>query len=107
MSSPRFSRKRLCRLTMTRRSSLGSGTPPAQLLKSGCSNVTEVRERTETLDVGGAVRRLKEGGSVVLSRAPEGFDAFIVAELTRALAEAGENRAATLVFVARDSLRAQ
>jgi transcription-repair coupling factor (superfamily II helicase) len=54
-----------------------------------------------------AARRLQEGGAVTLSRAPEGYDAFIVAELTHALAKAGEQRAATLVFVARDSVRAQ
>ena len=54
-----------------------------------------------------AVRRLEEGGAVTLARAPEGYDAFIVAELTRALAEGGERRAVTLAFVARDGLRAQ
>src|SRR5271154_1708534 len=53
-----------------------------------------------------AIRRLEEGGAVTLSRAPEGYDAFIVAELTRALAKAGEERAAALVFVARDGVRA-
>ena len=54
-----------------------------------------------------AIRRLEEGGAVTLARAPEGYDAFIVAELTRALAKDGEQRAVTLAFVARDSLRAQ
>src|SRR5271167_4865950 len=54
-----------------------------------------------------AVRRLAEGGAVTLCRAPEGYDAFIVAELTRALAKAGEGRAVSLVCVARDSVRAQ
>ena len=54
-----------------------------------------------------AVRRLQEGGAVALCRAPEGYDAFVVAELTRALAREGESRAVTLVFVARDSARAQ
>ncbi len=54
-----------------------------------------------------AVRRLAEGGAVTLCRAPEGYDAFVVAELTRALAKAGEGRAVSLVFVARDSVRAQ
>ena len=53
------------------------------------------------------VRRLAEGGAVTLCRAPEGYDAFVVADLTRALARAGEARAVTLVFVARDSMRAQ
>ena len=54
-----------------------------------------------------AIRRLGEGGAVTLARAPEGYDAFLVAELTRALARDGEQRAVTLAFVARDSLRAQ
>ena len=54
-----------------------------------------------------AIRRLEEGGAVTLARAPEGYDAFVVAELTRALAKDGEQRAVTLAFVARDSLRAQ
>ncbi len=54
-----------------------------------------------------AVRRLAEGGAVTLCRAPEGYDAFIVAELARALAKAGETRAVSLVFAARDSVRAQ
>ena len=38
-----------------------------------------------------AVRRLAEGGALTLGRAPEGYDAFVVAELTRALANAGES----------------
>src|SRR5277367_421299 len=54
-----------------------------------------------------AIRRLEEGGAVTLARAPEGYDAFVVAELTRALAKDGEQRAVILAFVARDSLRAQ
>ena len=54
-----------------------------------------------------AIRRLEEGGAVTLARAPEGYDAFVVAEVTRALARDGEQRAVTLTFVARDSLRAQ
>ena len=40
-----------------------------------------------------AIRRLEEGGAVTLARAPEGYDAFVVAELTRALAKDGEQRA--------------
>src|SRR5579871_192697 len=54
-----------------------------------------------------AARRLAEGGVVTLARAPEGFDAFVVADLARALAGAGEKRAVALVFVARDGVRAQ
>src|ERR1700729_2243341 len=54
-----------------------------------------------------AIRRLDDGGAVTLARAPEGYDAFVVAELTRALAKSGAERAVTLVFLARDGLRAQ
>src|ERR1700722_20970696 len=57
--------------------------------------------------VAAALRRLEEGGAVTLAHAPEGYDAFVVAELTRALAKDGEQRAVTLAFVARDGLRAQ
>ena len=52
-------------------------------------------------------RRLAEGGAVTLCRAPEGYDAFVVADLARALARAGESAPAALVFVARDGVRAQ
>ncbi|HLW92219.1 MAG TPA: transcription-repair coupling factor [Roseiarcus sp.] len=44
---------------------------------------------------------------MTLALAPEGYDAFLVAELALAFAEAGENRSAALAFVARDSQRAQ
>ena len=52
-------------------------------------------------------RRLGQGGAVTLARAPEGYDSFVVADLTHALAAAGETRAVTLVVVARDGMRAQ
>jgi transcription-repair coupling factor (superfamily II helicase) len=51
--------------------------------------------------------RLRQSGAVTLARAPEGFDAFVVADLTRAIAREAEARAIALTFVARDSLRAQ
>ena len=54
-----------------------------------------------------AVERLAAGSAVTLSRAPEGYDAFVVAGLARGLARAGETRSAALVFVARDTARAQ
>jgi len=69
--------------------------------------VTDVRDRSAPADLASAVRRLEEGGAVTLARAPEGFDAFVVAELARALAKAGETRPAALVFVARDGDRAR
>jgi transcription-repair coupling factor (superfamily II helicase) len=57
--------------------------------------------------LGHAVSRLSEGGAVTLAAAPEGFDAFVVADLALALAKAGEARAVALCFVARDGHRAQ
>ena len=54
-----------------------------------------------------ALSRLNRGGAITLSSAPEGFDAFVVADLTLALAKAGEGRAVALSFVARDGQRAQ
>ena len=68
---------------------------------------TERSQSSEVTDLSSAARRLGEGGAVTLCRAPEGYDAFVVAELARLLAEAGESRAAALVFVARDGMRAQ
>ena len=53
------------------------------------------------------VRRLGQGDAVTLARSPEGYDSFVIADLTRALAAAGETRAVTLVVVARDGMRAQ
>jgi transcription-repair coupling factor (superfamily II helicase) len=54
-----------------------------------------------------AVSRLAQGGDVTLSRAPDGYDAFLVAELARGFARAGEERAVALTYVARDGVRAQ
>jgi len=50
-----------------------------------------------------AVERLAAGGAVTLSRAPEGYDAFVVAALARGLAGAGETRGAALT-AANDAL---
>ena len=47
-----------------------------------------------------------EGGQkLTLSRVPDGFDALILSDLTRALARQGSERPATLVMVARDAQR--
>jgi transcription-repair coupling factor (superfamily II helicase) len=51
--------------------------------------------------------RLRQRGAVTLARAPEGFDAFVIADLVRALAHEAEGRPVALMFVARDGLRAQ
>ena len=54
-----------------------------------------------------AISELSRGGSLTLSRAPDGFDAFCVADLARAMAREGEKRSVVLVHVARDSQRAR
>ena len=54
-----------------------------------------------------AATRLRQPTAITLARAPEGFDAFVVADLVRALARDAENRAVALTFLARDSIRAQ
>jgi transcription-repair coupling factor (superfamily II helicase) len=53
-----------------------------------------------------AIAELSKGGSLTLSSLPDGFDAFCVADLTRALAPEAEGRGVVLVHVARDSQRA-
>ncbi len=57
-------------------------------------------------DLKRAVAELAKGGSLTLASLPDGFDAFCVADLTRALARAAEERAVVLVHVARDEQRA-
>ena len=58
-------------------------------------------------DLKRAVAELKKGGSLTLSSVPEGFDAFCVADLARALARDAEKRAVVFVHVARDDRRAR
>ena len=48
---------------------------------------------------------VKKTGSLVLSSAPDGFDAMVVADLARRYAQEGHDHAAALVFVARDGQR--
>ena len=45
-----------------------------------------------------AATRLRQPTAITLARAPEGFDAFVVADLARALAREAENRAVALTF---------
>jgi transcription-repair coupling factor (superfamily II helicase) len=54
-----------------------------------------------------AATRLRQPTAITLARAPEGYDAFVVADLVRSVAREAEARAVALTFVARDSLRAQ
>ena len=58
-------------------------------------------------DMARAVKLLGKGSHITLSHAADGFDAFVLADLTRALAKSGGERPAVLVHVARESQRAQ
>ena len=58
-------------------------------------------------DLARAKSLLANGKSITLAAAPDGFDAFVAADLTHALAAAAEGSAAVLVHVARDRTRAQ
>ncbi len=53
------------------------------------------------------IKVLQQDSHVTLSHLPDGFDGFVVADLTRALARTGAERPAVLVHVARESQRAQ
>jgi len=52
-----------------------------------------------------ALARLAKGEKLLFAHAPEGFDAFLCADLARALARAAEGRPAVFVHVARDAAR--
>ncbi|MBV1704458.1 MAG: hypothetical protein KGQ28_06595, partial [Hyphomicrobiales bacterium] len=52
-------------------------------------------------------RRLAPGRPLRLAEAPEGFDGLFAADLAAELAPKSEDRAATLLFVARDGRRAR
>src|SRR5271166_4272702 len=52
-----------------------------------------------------ALAELEKSRSLIFSRAPDGFDSFVAADLLRAMARAGEARSCALVHVARDSQR--
>jgi transcription-repair coupling factor (superfamily II helicase) len=58
-------------------------------------------------DIKRATAELAKKHALVLASLPDGFDAFCIADLTRALAPAAEDRAVVLVHVARDEQRAR
>lgn len=58
-------------------------------------------------DLKRATAELAKKGTLVLASLPDGFDAFCIADLSRALAPAAEERAVVLVHVARDEQRAR
>ncbi len=53
------------------------------------------------------VAELSKGASLTLAHAPDGFDAFIAADVARALGAAGADGPAALVHVARDAQRSR
>ena len=62
--------------------------------------------RAALTDVSRAAAVLAKGDHLTLSHVPDGFDAFVAADITRALARSGEDRPAVLVHVAREAQRA-
>jgi len=58
-------------------------------------------------DLQRALKELERGGKVLLSRTPDGFDAFVAADISRALAAKAEQRSVALVHVARDGQRSR
>ncbi|MEW6436100.1 MAG: transcription-repair coupling factor [Pseudomonadota bacterium] len=58
-------------------------------------------------DLKRATAELAKKGTLVLASLPDGFDAFCIADLSRALAPSAEERAVVLVHVARDEQRAR
>ena len=59
------------------------------------------------LDAARVLKAVERRASLTLSHVPDGFDAFVAADLVRALARGGRERAAVLVHVAREGQRAQ
>ncbi len=59
------------------------------------------------IDLERVAARLVKGGSLTLSSVADGFDAFCIADLARALAKDAESQAVALVHVARDGQRAR
>ena len=64
------------------------------------------REPSPLLDVARVVKAAEAPGTLTLAQVPDGFDAFVAADLVRALAR-GHERSAVLVHVAREGQRAQ
>jgi transcription-repair coupling factor (superfamily II helicase) len=67
------------------------------------ANATKPEAARSDLDAARA--RLARGERLVFAHAPEGFDAFVCADLARALAKEAEGEAAVFVHVARDAAR--
>ena len=68
---------------------------------------SKAAEPSPLLDVNRVTKALGAGKHLHLSQVPDGFDAFVAADITRALARAGQERSVLLVHVAREGQRAQ
>ena len=66
-----------------------------------------VGEPAPLADLKRLAKALEKPGAPVLSHVPDGFDAFIAADLVRALARTGPERPLVMVHVAREGQRAQ
>ncbi len=71
------------------------------------SRANAAARQAQLLDVARVTRTVEKKGSLTLSHVPDGFDAFVAADLVRALARTGKERPAVLVHVAREGQRAQ
>jgi transcription-repair coupling factor (superfamily II helicase) len=63
------------------------------------------RPTDASAELGAALARLKRGEKLLFAHAPDGFDAFICADLARALARGADGKPAAIVHVARDAQR--
>ena len=66
-----------------------------------------MKSRTATTDLHRAVAGLQAGKPVRFARVPDGFDAFVAADLVRGLADKAEGRAVALLVVSRDGQRSR
>ncbi len=68
-------------------------------------SASATKQKGARADLDAARRSLAKGERLVFAHAPEGFDAFVCADLARALAREAEGQAAVFVHVARDAAR--
>ena len=66
-----------------------------------------MKTRTPVTDLHRAVAGLQAGKSFRFARVPDGFDAFVVADLVRALADKAEGKPVALLMVSRDGPRSR
>lgn len=67
--------------------------------------MSATKTKATALELDALRKRLEKGERLLFTHAPEGFDAFLCADIARALAGKAEERPAVFVHVARDSAR--